>query len=380
MFIRRFGILAFVSCFLAIHSQGQTTNGLITGSVTDATGATVPGAVVTATNPATGVVRTATSNESGTYVVPQLAPGNYDISVEKQGFATEKRPSVQLEVNQSVTLDFKLGVASAAQTVEVTGAPPSLNTTSSTLTDVVGHQETVDLPLNGREFTQLTLLTPGAAPITTGQQSAFTVALGRGGISPSVNGQRGEQNNFTMDGVLNNAIFTNGWAIAPPPDALQEFAVQSHITDAQFAISSGANINVVSRSGTNSYHGALWEFIRNDALDAQTFPDTFRAPYRQNQYGIYLGGPFWIPRVLDTRNHTWFSLYWEGFRSSLSGSVLSSTLTPAMDAGDFSGVLGAQVGTDSLGRPEYANQIYDPLTQPARSCKSRRLSSRSIPW
>jgi hypothetical protein len=362
MFIKRFGILAFVSCFLAIHSQGQTTNGLITGSVTDATGGTLPGTVVTVTNPATGVVRTATSNDSGTYVVPQLAPGNYDISVEKQGFAIEKRPGVQLEVNQSVTLDFKLGIASAAQTVEVTGVAPSLNTTSSTLTDVIGHQETVDLPLNGREFTQLTLLTPGAAPITTGQQAAFTVALGKGGISPSVNGQRGQQNNFTMDGVLNNAIFTNGWSIAPPPDALQEFAVQSHITDAQFAISSGANINVVTRSGTNSYHGALWEFIRNDALDAQTFPDTFRAPYRQNQYGVYFGGPFWIPRVVDTRNHTWFSLYWEGFRSSRSGTFLSSTLTPAMDAGDFSAVLGAQVGTDSLGRPEYANEIYDPLT------------------
>ena len=119
----------FPALIHAIHSQGQTTNGLITGSVTDSTGATVPGAVVTVTNPATGVPRTATSNESGTYVVPQLAPGNYDISVKKQGFATEKRADLQLEVNQSVTLDFKLGVASAAQTVEVTGAAPSLNTT-----------------------------------------------------------------------------------------------------------------------------------------------------------------------------------------------------------------------------------------------------------
>ena len=225
----------------------------------------------------------------------------------------------------------RLGVASTAQTVQVNAAPPPLNTTSATLTDVVGHAETVDLPLNGREFTQLTLLTPGVAPVTTGQQSAFTVKLGQGGISPSVNGQRGQQNNFTMDGVLNNAIFTNGWSIAPPPDALQEFAVQSHITDAQFSISSGANINVVTRSGTNDYHGAIWEFIRNDALDAQTFPDTFRAPYRQNQYGVYFGGPFYIPHLFDTRNNTWFSLYWEGFRSSLSGNYLSSTLTPAMD-------------------------------------------------
>jgi hypothetical protein len=362
MFIRRFVILTTLLFYLAAHSYGQTTNGLITGVVTDSTGASVPGAAVTVTNSGTGVTRNATSNDSGIYVVPQLAPGNYSVSVTKQGFATEDRSNVQMEVNQSITLDFKLGVASAAQTVEVTSAAPPLNTTSSTLTDVVGHDETVNLPLNGREFTQLTLLTPGAAPVTTGQQSAFTVALGKGGISPSVNGQRGQQNNFTMDGVLNNAIFTNGWSIAPPPDALQEFAVQSHITDAQFAITSGANINVVTRSGTKDYHGALWEFIRNDALDAQTFPDTARAPYRQNQYGFFLGGPFYIPHLIDTRKNTWFAIYWEGFRSSLSGNYLSSTLTSAMDVGDFSGVLGAQVGTDSLGRAEYANQIYDPLT------------------
>jgi Carboxypeptidase regulatory-like domain/TonB dependent receptor len=360
--LRRLSFSAFLVCLIAIQSQGQSTNGLLTGSITDSSGASVPAAQVTVTNPATGVVRTSTSNDNGTYIVPQLVPGSYSISVEKQGFGSEKRENVQLEVNQSITLDFKLGVASAAQTVEVTGAAPTLNTTSSTLTDVIDHNETVDLPLNGREFTQLTLLTPGAAPVTTGQQSAFTVALGKGGISPSVNGQRGQQNNFTMDGTLNNAIFTNGWSIAPPPDALQEFAVQSHITDAQFSISSGANINVVTRSGTNTYHGALWEFFRNDALDAQTFPDTFRAPYHQNQYGLYFGGPFYIPHVIDTRNNTWFSLYWEGFRSSLSGNVLSSTLTQAMDNGDFSAVLGAQVGTDSLNRPEYANEIYDPLT------------------
>jgi len=265
-------------------------------------------------------------------------------------------------VNQSVTLDFQLGVGSTAQTVEVTGAAPLLNTTSATLTNVVSHDETVNLPLNGREFTQLTLLTPGAAPQEDGQQSSFTVALGAGGISPSVNGQRGEQNNFTMDGVLNNATYTNTWVIAPPPDAIQEFNVQSHITDAQFAISSGANINLVTRSGTNSFHGALWEFLRNDILDAQTFPETERLPYRQNQYGVYLGGPVAVPHLYNGRDKTWFSFYWEGFRSSQSTTTLASTLTPAMMSGDFSGVLGAQVGVDSLGRPEYANEIYDPFT------------------
>jgi len=151
--------------------------------------------------------------------------------------------------------------------------------------------------LNGREFTQLALLTPGAVPQEGGQQSGFTVALGAGGISPAISGQRANQNNFTMDGVLNNSIYTNVWTISPPPDAIQEFNVQTHITDAQFAISSGANINLVTRPGTNQFHGSVWEFLRNDVLDAQTYPSTKRLVYRQNQYGLYLGGPV-IIRIL----------------------------------------------------------------------------------
>jgi hypothetical protein len=355
-------VLALVSGVFLADSPAQTTNGLITGEVTDSTGAFVPGVQITAVNQGTGLTRNTVSNSSGGYILPQLAPGVYKMTIAKEGFASIDRENVELQVNQSVTLDFQLRVGSASQTVEVTGAPPQLNTTSATLTDVVSHDETVDLPLNGREFTQLTLLTPGAAPQENGQQSSFTVALGAGGISPSVNGQRGEQNNFTMDGVLNNATYTNTWVIAPPPDAIQEFNVQSHITDAQFSISSGANINLVTRSGTNTFHGALWEFFRNDSLDAQTFPETQRLPYRQNQYGVYFGGPVSVPHLFSGKDKTWFSLYWEGFRSSQSTTTLASTLTPAMLSGNFSGVLGAQVGVDSLGRPEYANQIYDPFT------------------
>jgi hypothetical protein len=363
--LRQLSFLLVACFFLLTYSRAQTTNGLITGAITDSTGALVPGAQVTVVNQGTGVSRTTTTNSTGNYILPQLPPGVYKLTVSGQGFASQNRENVELQVNQSLTLDFRLGVGSTAQTIEVTGAPPQLNTTSATLSDVVSHDETVGLPLNGREFTQLTLLTPGAAPQEDGQQSSFTVALGAGGISPSVNGQRGEQNNFTMDGVLNNATYTNTWVIAPPPDAIQEFNVQSHITDAQFSITSGANINLVTRSGTNSYHGALWEFLRNDALDAQTFPETVRLPYRQNQYGVYLGGPVGVPHVFSGKDNTWFSFYWEGFRSSQSTTTLASTLTPAMLGGDFSGVLGAQVGTDSLGRPEYANEIYDPLTSRA---------------
>ncbi len=359
--VKKLCLIASATCWLVLSSPAQTTNGLITGTITDSTGAVVPQAVVDVTNQGTTQLRTATTDNSGSYIVPQLPPGTYDISVKKAGFATENRANVQLQVNQNATLNFSLSVSSSAETVQVTGAPPPLNTTSATLTDVVGHEATVDLPLNGREFTQLTLLTPGAAPIQDAQQSGFAVTQGAGGISPSVNGQRGEQNNFTMDGLLNNQLFTNIWAISPPPDALQEFNVQSHITDAQFAISSGANINIVTRSGTNEFHGSGWEFARNSELDGRNFFETKRLPYSQNQYGVYFGGPVILPHF-HGRNNTWFSAYWEGFRSAQTLTYFGSTFTPAMRTGDFSALLGSQVGVDSLGRPEYQNEIYDPAT------------------
>ena len=255
-----------------------------------------------------------------------------------------------------------------AETIEVTAVTAQLNTTNATLGDVVQHQQIVDLPLNGRSFTQLTLLTPGAAPQESGQQGAFTVKQGAGAISPSVDGQRGQQNNFTMDGLLNNNIFTNTWAISPPPDALQEFNVQAHITDAEFAISSGANINIVSRSGTNQFHGDVWEFFRNDALDARNFFDATKPPYRQNQYGVAFGGPI-------IKNNTWFEAYWEGFRSVQSLNQFATVPTQAMRNGDFSGVLGSQIGTDSLGRPLYSKRNFRSDVPVGRIPRIRPTSS-----
>jgi hypothetical protein len=335
----------------------QTTSGLITGTVTDSSGAVIPDAQVELTNQATAVRRQAVTDGSGYYSVPELQPGVYDVSVSKQGFATEKLANVRLEVNQSEALNFKMSISASTQTISVNADVTQINTTSATQAEVVGNTAIVELPLNGRQFNQLTLLTPGAVPlIQGGQQGAFTVKLGAGSVSPSVDGQRPQQNNYTMDGVLNNALFTNTFAISPPPDAIQEFNVQSHITDAQFAISSGANINLVTRSGTNTFHGAVYEFIRNNVLDATTYPATSETPYKQNQYGLFVGGPV-------IKNHTFFSGYWEGFRSEQTQSYLAATLTNAMRNGDFSAVLGTTpIGTDDLGRSEYANEIYDPYS------------------
>ena len=342
-------------------SSAQTTNGLVTGTVSDPTGAVVAGATITVTDLGTNLTRSAKTDERGYYVIPQLPPAVYRVVVTKEGFASSERPSLQLHVNEQATIDTRLTIGSSVQRVDVTTVAPPLNTTSATLGDVVDHETTVDLPLNGRQFTDLTLLSPGASPQEGPQQNSKTIALGAGAISPSVSGQRPQQNNFTMDGVMNNNIYTNIWAISPPPDALEEFTIQAHITDAQFATTSGANVNIVTRSGTDTFHGDLWEFIRNDDLDAQTYPATSRLPYRQNQYGFYLGGPARLPH-LDGSKNTWFSGFWEGFRFNKSQAALANTLTTAMMGGDFSALLGAQVGTDDLGRPEYKNEIYDPAT------------------
>jgi Carboxypeptidase regulatory-like domain/TonB dependent receptor len=357
----------------------QTTSGLITGTVTDSSGAVIPDAQVELTNQGTGVQRQAATDSSGYYSVPALQPGAYDVSVSKQGFAIEKLANVHLEVNQSEALNFKMSVSASTQTVSVNADVTQINTTSATQSEVVGNTAIVELPLNGRQFNQLTLLTPGAVPlIQGGQQGAFTVKLGAGSVSPSVDGARPQQNNYTMDGVLNNALFTNTFAISPPPDAIQEFNVQSHITDAQFAISSGANINLVSRSGTNSFHGTVYEFLRNNALDATTYPATSETPYKQNQYGLFVGGPV-------IKNHTFFSGYWEGFRSEQTQSYRAATLTNDMRNGDFSAVLGTTpIGTDDLGRPEYANEIYNPYsttTDPTNPAKIIRnpYANNTIP-
>ncbi|HEV2495103.1 MAG TPA: TonB-dependent receptor [Terriglobia bacterium] len=362
-------------CSLSRLAKAQTVNGAFHGTVTDPTGAVLPGASVEAKNLATNAVRQSGSDDTGFYTIVQLPPGNYTLTASKTGFATAVQSNVQLLVNQDAELDFTLKVGAVSQTMDVTAAPPVLQVADATISQVIGSKQVVDLPLNGRQFTQLVLLTPGAAPKETGQQAFFVIPIGGGGISPSVNGQRGQQNNFTLDGVLNNAIFDNAWAISPPPDAIQEFNVQSEITDAQFSISSGANVNVVTKSGSNQFHGSVWEFIRNDKLDAANFFDNVanqkKPAFRQNQYGFQAGGPLMIPHLYDGRDKkTYVSGYWEGYRSSKGFTEFNNVPTAAELGGDFSGLLTNNQSKDSngnfifdaLGRKVFDGQIYNPYS------------------
>src|SRR5882724_3983347 len=375
-------ILAFVGAVvlgMGSVALAQTVNGTIHGTVTDATGAAIPDASVQVANLATGLTRKATASTTGFYTITQLPPGQYSVTVSKAGFATVVQGRLELLVNQDLEANYTLKVGEVTQHVEVTSAPPILDTANATLGQVIGSKQVVDLPLNGRQFTQLVLLTPGAAPKESGQQSAFVIPIGGGGISPSVHGQRGQQNNFTLDGILNNAIFDNTWAISPPPDAIQEFNVQSQMTDAQFSISSGANVNVVTKSGSNEIHGDIWEFLRNDKFDAANFFDNFasqkKPAFRQNQYGATVGGPVILPTPwgnYDGRKaKTYFSGYWEGYRSTQGFTQFNSVPTGAELGGNFSDLLTGQQAVDPttnqpivdpLGRPVMVGQIYNPYS------------------
>ncbi len=358
----------------AEFARAQNVNGAFHGTITDSTGAVIPGASVVVKNLGTGATRAIECDASGFYAITQIPPAHYSVTVSKAGFTTVVEDDVQLLVNQDREGNFTLKVGQVTQQVEVTATPAALNTTNSTLGTVVGSEQVVDLPLNGRQFTQMILLSPGAVPHEGGQQAAFQVQEGGGGISPSVNGQGARFNNYTLDGGLNNEVFKQTWTISPPPDAIQEFKVQSHSVDANVGMAPGANVNVATKTGTSAFHGNVWEFLRNDKLDAANFFDNFshstKPPYRQNQFGFTAGGPLVLPHLYDGRaKRTYFFGYYEGFRSTQGFTKFANVPTAAELGGDFSDILTATPATsngvpvvDPLGRPVIDGQIYDPYS------------------
>jgi hypothetical protein len=276
---------------------------------------------------------------------------------------------VKLDVNQSVRLDFTLEVGQVTEKVQVVGEVALLEATTAQLGTVVTEEKISELPLNARNFTQLLTLTPGASPIS--------VAQNRGGgqttppigilVFPAINGQSNRSNSFTLDGVYNNGHFTGTYVVAPNIDGLNQFKVQSHSDQAEFGGVTGGVINIASKSGTNGFHGSLYEFLRNDLLDARGFFTASKPPLRQNQFGASGGGPI-IP------NKTFFFASYEGFRKINASSQLALVPTPAERTGDFSSSARRLFDPYST-RPNPANAnlfIRDPY--PNNTIPSARLS------
>lgn len=352
------GMTVLALCVLVpcefVHGQ-TTVRGGFHGTITDATGAMVPGASIVIKNLGTGVTRPVTSDSAGIYTITQVPPAHYSITITKTGFESVVEADVQLQVDEDREASFVLKVGSVTQEVEVTGAVAALQTTTSTVGTVVASHDVVDLPLNGRNFTQLILLTPGAVPVGGDQQnSGAIVTFGSGGISPTVNAQTGRQNNFTMDGGNNNELYRNIWVISPPPDAIQEFKIQTNTVDAS-VYAPGANVNVVTKSGTNQLHGDAWEFLRNSAMDATPFFTNFangkKPAFRMNQYGFSIGGPVLLGDKYDGRvKKTYFFGYWEGFKSDQGATQFANVPTASELGGNFSDLLTTtQAGVDNLG-------------------------------
>jgi len=225
-----------------------------------------------------------------------IVPGSYAIEVQKQGFASARQPSIILGVNQTATLDFDLSLGTTTQTVQVSGLTTNIEASTAELGTGIDTRQVNDLPLNGRNFTELLILTRGVISISTDQNRGGGLANPIGAFAfPSVNGQPNRSNSFRLHGVINDASFLSTYAVQPNVEDIQEFKVQAHNDEAQFGQVLGGIVNVVTKSGTNTFHGDAWEFLRNDALDARNFFVQSKTPLRQNQFGGAIGGPVLLP-------------------------------------------------------------------------------------
>ncbi len=321
--------------FLATSLFSQTAQ--ITGRVTDATGAVIPGAAITVLNVATNVDRKLATNEGGYYNVPLLPPGEYRLTVEQQGFKTIVRSGLVLEVDQRAELNFTLEVGAVAEQIEVIAAAAQLNTVEASQGQVIENQRIVELPLNGRTYDDLALLSAGAVqPLGDSRYGGF-----------SSGGARNTQNNFLLDGVDNNPVELAGAQrrsemVQPSIDAIQEFKVQTNAYAAEYGRAMGSVVNVTTKSGTNELHGAVFEFLRNEKLDAKNFfdpPEKAKPPFKRNQYGFALGGPAYIPRLFDGRNKAFFFGDYEASRRRESSTISSTIPTSRMRGGDFGELL-----------------------------------------
>lgn len=360
-----------VAClFFSLSSAlfAQTTSTTILGNVTDSSGSVIAGAKVTVENTGTNVKTETATTSSGDYTFPLLDIGQYMVSVETPGFKTASRTGLQLQINEKLRVDFTLQVGAVSEKVQVTGEVSALKTDESSLGDVVEQKRIVELPINGRNVGNLAALQPG---VMFGSRGGLDGQSGGGGgipipgqtIAIVANGQRETNQHATLDGVVATEARVNTVPFSPSPEAIEEVKVLTGSYSAEYGFNSGAQLIMVMRSGTNQLHGALFEFLRNDKFDAESYfqnyfltPGQRRLPkqgIRQNQFGAVLGGPVVIPKLYNGRDKTFFLFDFEGRRRRLPGSA-ESALVPSdeMRGGDFSQLL----------RIPNPVQIVDPLT------------------
>lgn len=321
--------------------RAQVSTASVTGVVRDSSGSTVPEATVVLRHQETGVARQTTTNLAGNYLFLSVPPGTYTLEAARQGFRTSTVRPFLLEVNQTAKFDFVLQVGAVDQSVVVEATGAAVQAATAELGSIVAEQQVVDLPLNGRNFTQLLTLTPGASPINISQNKNGGGVSSVGDLNyPAMNGQSNRSNFFMTDGLINYGALRSTYVVPPIIDSIQEFKVQSHNDQSEFGMATGGVVNVVTKSGTNEFHGSAFEFLRNDALDAR---DPFRVnmtPLRQNMFGGTIGGPV-------IKNRTFFFLGYQGYRQHSPADRQYRVPTEANLQGDMS---------------DWPNQIFDPFS------------------
>lgn len=348
-FILGFSAFLLLLCGTAqIYAQAV---GSIRGTISDPSGAVVPGASVAATESDTGLSRTETTNQDGIFVFPDLPIGTYALEIRKDGFETQKRQGTVLLTGQTLDIQIALAVGSSTQSVEVTSAAPLIQTGTSSIQTSVDQKQIRDLPLNGRNPLQLTTLTPGTALTNVGTESGQQDNIGL-----TVNGLRATQNNFQLDGAIYTNRFFDSVPILPNPDALQEFTIQSSNYSAQFS-GAGALVQLSTRSGTNNIHGTAYEFLRNTVLDSKNYFQQTAPPFKLNQFGGTAGGPI-------VKDKTFFFFAAEDLQQRSSPNPISIQVPTAAELkGDFSALLakGIAIFDPATGLPYPGNIIPTPI-------------------
>ena len=351
-------VMAAVVVVGSTSGSAQSTTAQFTGRISDPSGAVIPGALISVVNQDTGVRRQTESNEVGNYAVPLLPPGIYRITVQKEGFKPITRAGIELQVNQTARVDFVLELGALAEAVEVLAAAPLLAQETSSLGQVVDSTRIINMPLNGRSPFRLVQLTPGvlSSPAASGQFGDVPVNTNQDSDF-SINGGQSHHAEVQIDGIPATAGFNDSITTVPSVEATQEFKVESNSLSAEWGRFSGGVVNVSTRSGTNQLHGALYEFLRNSALDANEFFNNRagnpKPPFRMNQFGFAVGGPVWLGKLYNGRNRTFFFGDYQGTRWRRGDVFITTVPTELERAGNF---------TQSLDQQGRMIQIYDPLT------------------
>src|SRR5215813_5814293 len=316
-------VLSLLTLLTAVAAFAQVTAS-IKGTVADTSGAAVVGAKVTVSSPAIGVERTTTTGAGGDYEVPALPPGVYVVKIEQSGFQSQQAERVPLEVSKNIVQNFTLKVASATEVVTVEGVAPVVETTTMTVGQTIDKNTVQEIPLNGRHFVDLALLVPGS--VTPPQNGFLTAPLrGQGSFAVNTAGNREDAVNWMINGVNLNDMVQNQVTFQPTINTVSEFKVDNSTYSAEYGRNSGAIVNIATRSGTNNFHGELYDYIRNDFFDARNAFNRVPAPmspFKRNQFGGDVGGPI-------IKSKTFFFLTYEGERHRQGLATAANVFTPA---------------------------------------------------